>query len=148
MANLSMDCGLIRKTKRILSIFFVLLFFSSTLTSCYTIHPFITYPEDIAAEWICETPYVRLSLGMNNPDNCELEYCGEIIPFDIGFLYDDYEVYPAGSLQGDSLLFSGEFRYSINKKKLIFTINHDYLFDGKYKKFVFTSVPGTEVKTK
>ena len=148
MANLSMDCGLIRKAKRVLSIFFVLLFFSSTLTSCYTIYPFITYPEDIATEWVCEDPYIRLVLDRYSPDYSSLEFCGETIDIDIGFLYSEYEVYPAGSLQGDSLLFSGEFRYSINKKKLIFTINHDYLFDGKYKKLVFTPVPGTEVTTK
>ena len=149
MANLSMDCGLIRKVRKAVLVALVLFVIGYVLWAAFQISFTLQDPpEFVATEWVCETPYVRLSLGMNNPDNCELEYCGEIIPFDIGFLYDDYEVFPAGSVSGDSLLFSGEFRYSINKKKLIFTINHDYLFDGKYKKLVFTPVPGTEVTTK
>ncbi|MBR6762807.1 MAG: hypothetical protein IKM13_03550 [Clostridia bacterium] len=138
MGNSFMDCGLIHKAKRFFATFFVVLLLSSILTSCHPI-----YPQEIATEWVCETPYVRL-----DTESPELEFCGEIIPINVGFLYDDYEVFPADSAWVESVLFSGEFRYSINKKKLIFTIDHDYLFDGKYKKLVFTPVPGTEVATK
>ena len=149
MANLSMDCGLIHKVRKAVLVALVLFVIGYVLWAAFQISFTLQDPpEFVATEWVCEDPYIRLVLDRYSPDYSSLEFCGETIDIDIGFLYDDYEVFPAGSVSGDSLLFSGEFRYSINKKKLIFTINHDYLFDGKYKKFVFTSVPGTEVKTK
>lgn len=102
------------------------------------------YPCSQDAKWVCQEPKITLEYvwGEMNSLTCveTMEYNGETMRLEIGYLSCNYKVQLEGVVNYDDFLFEGRWKY--RGEKLVFTITEDHFFDGKYPELVFERVPG------
>lgn len=98
------------------------------------------YPHDLGTEWICNDPYFSLKYTEDANgilvQTEQLEWEGETIAVDVGFISTTYCVYPEHSNHYEDRLFSGTWSY--RNKVLILSIDEDFIFDNQYSELIFS----------
>lgn len=143
-----MEYESIRKNKRYVFFFILSLILAFFVWVILEINDnFQDRPSEIASQWICESPYIIIDVSEYSEANSRVSFCGETLDGFFDTLNDEFYMFCGWSNEWEAIMFSGDYRYSWDKKKLILRVDNDNLYGGKYRKLVFTPVPGTEVTT-
>ena len=125
----------------------VLYLFVAIIYSCIILNT--PSPSEIALEWVCEEPSIQVYHPTIGQTNAVLHKDSQSFDAFLGVqggFYDMLLKNPDGSWE---TVFSGEYYFTRKNDKMILLVDDDDSFyGGKYKKLVFTPVPGTEVTTK
>ena len=103
-----------------------------------------TYPYEKGARWVCSDPHFELEYRMMGERLVEqsafLEIDGVLQPVDVFYQSNSFIVHlenpEASGYHYNDRLLEGTWKY--RGKKLVFYIDDDFVFDGAYKKIIFS----------
>ena len=131
--------------KRKISLVMVLLLGSILLMGCNPYYGLEPYQE--TATWVSLDPDIRISYKVDEDGITTaqevLVWDGETIDLDIGFQSSQYCAFRKDSHSYEDRLFSGEWSY--RNGKLIFSLEEDLIFEGKYGELVLETEDHVEI---